>query len=89
MGTPADLKGAYTILKRWYTHSSGRQPHLSFTDLDKVSGDYKELYWRELPSSPGIPFTIHAGTFSIGDLVLAEEEVDLDVLCLPLVRALT
>ena len=38
-GTLADLQQANTILKRWYSHPLGRQPHTSCTDLENVLGD--------------------------------------------------
>ena len=36
-GTPQDLQGAYTILKRWYSHASARAPSPLWADMVKVS----------------------------------------------------
>ena len=44
--------GVYLILKMQYQHASGWNPHSSWTDLEKVSGDYAAMYQKEDPSTP-------------------------------------
>ena len=58
-GTSADFQGACSILKLWYQHTSGKQPHPSHTYLDNVSGYYKVLYHRE---DPPPPWTAHTNS---------------------------
>ena len=36
-GTPSDIQEECLIVKGWYQHALGRQPHPSCTDLEKVS----------------------------------------------------
>ena len=66
------LQGGNTIPKRWYSPSSGIQPHPSLANLDKVLDDYKAIYLRDLPSPSGRPFPTHAGPSAIEYLVLTE-----------------
>ena len=55
---PTDLKGSYAILKRWYCHTSTRQPKPSRAYLAKVSGENSEIYQREYPYLDQFP--LHA-----------------------------
>ena len=66
-GTPPDLQGEYSVLKQWYQHMTGSQPHPSHNDLEKVSGYYAYLYQWEDPSPPGRPVTTHISQFYIDD----------------------
>ena len=34
-----DLRGAYTVLKRWYRHASTSEKKTSWADMSKVTGD--------------------------------------------------
>ena len=40
---PSYLQGSYSLLKRWHQHASGQQPKPSWTDSEKVPGDYVAL----------------------------------------------
>ena len=42
-GNP-DIRGTYTVLKRWYLHASAREPNPSRLDMAKVTGYYATLY---------------------------------------------
>ena len=42
-GNP-EIRGTYTVLKRWYLHASAREPNPSRLDMAKVTGYYATLY---------------------------------------------
>ena len=57
--TPSGLQGAYLVLKPWYRHASGQQPHPSCIDLDKLLGYYAALYqWGDPPTPLAGPYQL-------------------------------
>ena len=70
------LQGAYTILNRWYCHTSARQPNPLRADLEKVSRYYAAPYQREDLSPPGRPVPTHVTPFQIDDRFLKEAEAE-------------
>ena len=78
-GTSPDIQGAYTILKRWYSHASARQPNSLWLNLEKVSWCNAALYQKEYLSPPGIPVLIHVDPFQIDSGVTMEAEVKASV----------
>ena len=81
-GTNSDLQWTYSALKLWYQHVKGRQPHPFWTDLEKVLGDYADLYQREEPPPPGRPFPNHINSFNIDDETPSKLEIEATVRCL-------
>ena len=59
-----DLRGEYSVLKRWYRHVSSRSPKRSPADMDKVTKDYTTLYHRKDPETPGQPLSTHIDPFT-------------------------
>ena len=62
----------YAILKRWCQHESARAPNHSWTDIEKVRGDFQNLYHREDPHTPGLPLATHAYPSKMNDEVPLE-----------------
>ena len=66
-GNPSDLQGENLVLKGRYQHATGRQPQPSRTDLEKLLGDYVDLYqWEDQPP-PGWTIPSHVLPFYIDD----------------------
>ena len=42
-----ELRGVYTVLKRWYHHVSAREPNPLQEGIDKVKEDHALMYWQE------------------------------------------
>ena len=78
-GTLPYLQGAYTVLKRWYLHTSAQQIHPSRADLENLSGNYAALYCRDNPSPLGHPFHTYVNRSQIKYVVLTEAEVETTV----------
>ena len=70
-GKTSYLQGEYSVLKWWYRHASGQQPHPSWNYLEKVSGEYTALYHKEHPPPPphpsGRPVPTHVIPFYIDE----------------------
>jgi len=62
-GTFPYIQEDYTTPKRWYRHTSARQPNPLRADMEKDSGDYAELYQKEDLSPMGRPVPTHADSF--------------------------
>ena len=64
-GTSPYIQGGYTILKRWYFHTSERKPNPYKENMDKVFREYADIYqWEELPP-PRRLFHTHVAPFQI------------------------
>ena len=77
-GTPQDLKGAYTILKRCFLHTSVKAHNPPQLDMAKAMKYFAALYWWEDLTSPppDRPVTTHITAFSINNNVPMEAEVE-------------
>ena len=76
----ADPRGAYAILKRWNWYASARAPNPSRTDMEKVRGDFQNLYHREETHLPGLTLETHVDPDKVNDEIPPEAEVDAAVL---------
>ena len=75
----ADPCRVYAILKYWYRHVSARDPNTSWTDMEKVRGDFQTLYQREEPHSPGLPLATHVYPDKVNEKIPPKEEVEVAV----------
>ena len=66
----------HTILKRWYWNASAQAPNPSWTDMEKVRGDFHTLYQREEPHPPGLHLAIHVDPAKAKDDIPLEAEVE-------------
>ena len=62
---PPDLKGDYSVLKRWYLHNLVLQLNPPRADLVEVFGYYDTLYKCEVRPSQVRPLPIHVAPFQI------------------------
>ena len=70
---------AHAILKHWYRHASARAPNPSWTDMDKVRGDFQTLYQSEDTTPPGLILETHVGQAKVNDEIPLEAEVEAEV----------
>ena len=63
-------------MKRSCRNAPGCQPHPPRTDLEKVLGEYVDLYQQEVPSHPGRPVPTHVIPFDIDDEKTTEGEIE-------------
>ena len=72
-----DLRGEYTVLKRWYRQTSAISPNPLQADMSKVAEDYAPLYRWEEPTPPGRPVPTRIRTFGVNEDSPFEEGVEL------------
>ena len=62
-------RGEYAILKRWYWHATAQAPNPSWTDMEKVRGDFQNLYQMEEPQITILPLATHVDPAKVNDEV--------------------
>ena len=76
----SNSRGVYAILKRWYWHAFTQAPNPSRTDMEKVRGDFHNLYQRDEPQPSGLPLSTHADHANLNNKVTSESEVESGVI---------
>ena len=65
----ADTHRACAILKQWYRQASAQAPNPSWTDMEKVRGDFQNLYQREEPHITSLTLATHVDPAKVNDEV--------------------
>ena len=73
---------AYTILKHWYWYASAQALNPSWTDTEKVRGDFNTLYQVDESHPPGLPLATHINPDKVNDDIPLAAEVEAAVQCL-------
>jgi len=68
-----DLQGAWSTLKSWYRHSSGRPPKPLRADLNEITAEYTNLGIQPPPTTESIPVMVDP--FPVSDATPDEEEI--------------
>lgn len=68
-----DVRGAWSLLKRWYNHNSKSKAKPSITDFRETEAVYTALYSAVAP--PGDPLPVHYFPVPIPDHIPEEEEI--------------
>ena len=72
----ADIHRVYVILKLWYYHAYVREPNPTQTDMEKVQGDFQNLYQREKPHTSGLNLVTYFEPAKVNDKIPSEAEVE-------------
>ena len=72
----SDPCGAYTILKRWYLHTSAWAPNPFRIDMEKVRGGFQTFHHREETHTPGLPLATHIDPAKVNDKIPSEAELE-------------
>ena len=72
----ADPCGAYATLKWWHRHASVWAPNPSQRYMEKVKGEFQNIYQWEDPHSPGLTLATHTGPSKVNDEVPPEAEIE-------------
>ena len=59
---------------------SAQMPNPSWTDMEKIRGDFHTLYLREEPHPPGQPLETHVNPAKVDNNIPSEAEVETAVL---------
>jgi exonuclease III len=68
------VRGAWSTLKAWYKHASGRTSHPSKKDLKILQTDYGELLANKPPAGEPIPILV--SPFDVDDSIPSEAEIE-------------
>ena len=69
-----DLFRAYSVLKHFYQHVYTRAPNPSQDNMEKVTGDFRNLYQREESQPPVITLENHVDPLQVNDSTSSETE---------------
>ena len=72
----AHSHGAYALLECLYRHASVRAPKTSWTDMEKVRGDFQTLYQREETHPLVPPLATQVEMVKVNDEIPSEAEVE-------------
>ena len=75
----ADPHREYAILKLRYQHASTRVPNHSWTDTEKVRGEFQTLYQRKEAHPPALTLETHINPVKVNNKIPSEAEVEASV----------